>query len=222
MAVAPGEGKSFSALVAVLQEQHAKRLATHQYLPFFPAFPKRKTEIKVVTSGLIYAAEADAEVTVEAQEAGEAQLGLLATSNYELSAAAGARCAEQNALGLLIHHGVSPSAVRYIVDIAHSIFAERRDHPVPLALGPCPICCDHLRGLIKGTPSLGDAKVYIGTPGLEGWMPSLGEQVGTVKRGSLLDRPKACGTKRGADATAAADSPPGKRSAGAISGGSCS
>jgi hypothetical protein len=148
LAVAPSEGKSFEALVAVLQERHAERLATKAFLPFFPAFPKRKTEIKVVTAGLIYDSDAATRGAVSAGEsstgnAGESEprLGLLATSNYELSAAAGARCAEQNALGLLIHYSVPPSAVRYIVDISHSVFAERMDKPVPLALGPCPICC---------------------------------------------------------------------------------
>ncbi len=209
LAVAPSEGKSFEALVAALQERHAERLASKAFLPFFPAFPKRKTEIKVVTAGLIYDSDAAHGAAGERSKTGdsEVRLGLLATSNYELSAAAGARCAEQNALGLLIHYSVQPSAVRYIVDISHSVFAERMDKPVPLALGPCPICCDHLRGLIKGTPSLSSVRIFCGTPGLEAWMPTLGEQVGTVKRGDLTEAvagDSANGGKRGAAADAAA------------------
>ena len=70
------------------------------------------------------------------------------------------------------------------------------------------VSADHLRGLIKGTPSLSGVRIFCGTPGLEAWMPSLGEQVGTVKRGGLTDQVVAGNSmsegKRSAAAAAAA------------------
>mmetsp|Transcript_71215 Transcript_71215/g.201797 ORF Transcript_71215/g.201797 Transcript_71215/m.201797 type:complete len:197 (+) Transcript_71215:50-640(+) len=173
LVVCPKEGKSFEELVAVLQQCHAERLDDGSYRPFFPEFPRRKNEIKLVTTGLIYT------------DVATGNMGLIGTGNYELSAAAGARCSEQNALAVLIHYGVAPAQIRYLANVSHSIPAA--GNPVPLALGPCPICQDHLRGLLKGTPEVAGVRVYAATPGREAWLPSLGELIGGAHRGVAKD-----------------------------------
>ena len=68
-------------------------------------------------------------------------------------------------------------------------------------------------------------RIFCGTPGLEAWMPSLGEQVGTVKRGGLTDQVVAGNSmsegKRSAAAAAAgaaAEAPALKRQALSSSG----
>uniref|UniRef100_A0A7S4WCW4 Uncharacterized protein n=1 Tax=Alexandrium monilatum TaxID=311494 RepID=A0A7S4WCW4_9DINO len=141
---APSTANTVRSLLEFVQSWHDKRVASKSWLAYFPDFPRKKTEVKVVSSGVVFE--------------DDGKLGAFVAANYELSTAAGARCAEQNAFGLLMHYGVAPAAVRYLACAGHSVFADGRSDE-PLALTPCPVCRDIIRGVMKRSPGFGDVQV---------------------------------------------------------------
>ena len=181
--LAPSSSNTLETLIAFVQEWHDGRISSPELNQhdFFPEYPSKKREIKLVSSGIVFGDGSS----------GQEKLGVVIGCNYELSAAAGARCSEQMALGLLAHYEIPLREARYLINAAHTIRRVDSDEPdecVPIALTPCPICRDIFRGAMKRASSLRDVEVITlpreaNAPRLTLGSLVLGDS-GSVKRGA--------------------------------------